>query len=586
VGQVLAKDFPRIAERYAQDVVTGKLVAGRKVVAACARHLHDLEHGPKRGLRFNPEEASRACRFIELLPHIKGKWAKLRELIVLQPWQIFIVCNLFGWQKQTEDGSWVRRFKLAYIEVARKNAKSTLAAAIALYMLAVDGEEGAEIYSAATTRGQARIVFGVARQMALRTRRYRERFGVEVSTHALVQDSTASNFVALSSDYDSLDGLNPHFVPVDELHAHKNRALWDVLETAMGSREQPLMMAITTAGGNQAGICYEVRGYIVNILETDGFHDDSTFGIIFTADDPERWDQPEQWAMANPNLGVSVFRDYIEDKVRKARQSAAALNNFKTKHLNIWINASLAYFSMERWKACEDTTLQLFDAAGDPDPRFAGQKCVIGLDLASEIDLAEVVYEFPELPDGQPLTVFGTHYLPRDLVEERASTVTGHYLNWASPRPDGKPPWLTLTDGNTIDMDRIEAEVLRANELFQVVAVAHDPWQAHQLVGHLMAKGIECIKVPPNVGNFSPALKDLEGRMQSGRIRHNGDPLASWQMANVVARRDFKDNVYPRKERPENKIDFVTALLESHSRLIVGADTPVQQYDGPGVLAL
>jgi phage terminase large subunit-like protein len=585
VGRVLAKGFAAVAAKYARDVIGGKVVAGRKVVAACARHLHDLQHGPARGLRFNPEEAARACRFIELLPHIKGKWAKLRERIVLQPWQVFIVANIFGWQKQTADRCWVRRFKLAYIEVARKNAKSTLAAGIALYMLAVDGEEGAEIFSAATTRGQARIVFDVARHMALRTPRYRERFGVQVSRHALVVDAAASSFVALSSDYDSLDGLNPHLATVDELHAHKNRALWDVLETAMGSREQPLLLAITTAGGNQTGICYEVRSYVANILETEGLDDDSVFGIIYTADDPEKWDQPEQWAMANPNLGVSVFQDYIEDKVKKARQSAAALNNFKTKHLNIWINAALAFFNMDRWKACEDKTLQLFDAAGDPDPRFAGQKVFIGLDLASEVDLAEVVYEFADLPEGQPLTVFGSHYLPRDLVDERASTTTGHYLNWAREREGGLAAWLTLTDGTTTDYDRIEAEILRAAELFHVVTVAHDPWQAHQLVGHLMAKGIECVKVPPNVGNFSPAMKDVEGRMQSGRIRHCGDPVAAWQISNVVARRDFKGNVYPRKEREQNKIDFATALFESHSRIVAQEEPVVSPYETRGILS-
>jgi phage terminase large subunit-like protein len=582
LGQPVSS-FARIAERYARDVVKGKLSACRYVALACARHLQDLASGKQRGLRFNPSEAERACRFIELLPHIKGRWAKLRELIVLQPWQVFIVANLFGWQKQTEDGRWVRRFHLAYIEVARKNAKSTLAAAIALYMLAVDGEEGAEIFSAATTRGQARIVFGAARQMALKTPRYRERFGVEIFTHALMQESTASSFVALSSDYNSLDGLNPHLAAVDELHAHKDRALWDVLETAMGSREQPLLLAITTAGGNQAGVCYEVRGYVVNILDTDGFDDDSVFGIIYTTDNPENWDKQEEWAKANPNLGVSVFRDFIEDKVRKARQSAAALNNFKTKHLNIWINASLAFFSMENWKATEARGLYLFDAAGDPNPDFAGRPCYIGLDLASEVDLAEVVYVFPE---AEPLTVFGTHYLPEMLVEERASTVTGHYVNWSAPRPEGYAPWLTLTDGNTTDMDRIEEEIIRAAGFFQVKAVAHDPWQAHQLVGHLMAKGIECIKVPPSVANFSPAMKDLEGRLQSGRFRHNEDPVATWQVANVVARRDFKDNVFPRKERPENKIDFMTALLEANSRVVLEEPAqPPSVYETRGMLS-
>jgi phage terminase large subunit-like protein len=568
LGQVL--DYTAAARLYARRVVEGKEVACRWVVAACARHLHDLEHGKDRGLRFDREAANRACRFIELLPHIKGEWAKLRELIVLQPWQIFIVANLFGWMKQKK-GKWVRRFNLAYIEVARKNAKSTLAAAIALYMLAVDGEEGAEIYSAATTRGQARIVFGVARHMALRTPRYRERFGVEVLAHSLVQESTASSFLALSSDYDSLDGLNPHFVPVDELHAHKNRALWDVLETAMGSRTQPLLLAITTAGGNQVGICYEVRGYVTSILESAGFDDDAVFGIIFTADEPDKWDDPVQWRMANPNLGVSVFQDFIADKARKARQNAAALNNFKTKHLNIWINAMAAFFNMERWDAGADSALRL--------ENFAGQECYIGLDLASSIDIASKAYLFPEqdLPDGRKgLVVFGKHYMPSEMIEERASRTTGHYLGWAESKH------LTLTEGTEIDLDTIENELKEDCVTFRVRGLAHDPWQAKQMIQHLMAHGVECVEIDQTTRNFSPAMKYLEGRLQSGRVLHDGNPASRWMMSNVVARFDPRDNVYPRKENPASKIDFALALLNAGNRVVAQEpDDSISAYGGP-----
>ncbi len=558
--------------RYAENLVAGKVPAGRLARLAAQRFLNDLKLGPRRGLHFNEAEADRACKFQELLPHVKGKWARRRELIRLEPWQKFGLINQFGWQRENEDGDWVRRFRTSYEEVPRKNAKSTKLAGVALYMLGPDEEEGAECVSAATTRHQAQAVWGVARRMVLKTPRYRERYGVEALKHAIIRESTGSNFIALSREADTLDGLNLHFGAVDELHAHKSRELWDVLDTAMGARSQPLLMAITTAGGNQEGICYELRDYTIKILEGT-LEDDSFWGIIYTVDDASEWDDPEQWRMANPNYGISVDPAILEQAARRARHSAAALNNFLTKHLNVWVNAAAAYLNMEEWKACQDEELAEFarsltsqekqDTFGIP-PSFDGRECWLGGDLASRVDIASLAPVFPDEDGGA--TMFGRHYLPQDLVDELASSTGGNYLQWAR---DG---WLTLTPGTVIDLDKIELDIKRLAARFQVKAFAHDPWQAQQMVAHLQEAGIDCVEVKPMVATFSPAMKEVEALVKSKRLRHNGDPCARWMASNVVAKEDFKENVYPRKEKPGRKIDWFVAVLEAMNRFVAAEE--------------
>lgn len=584
MGRVLG--HVETAHRYAEHVVKGKVPACRYVQLAGQRFLNDLESGSRRGLHFNEAEANRICKFQELLPHVKGKWAKGGQLIHLEPWQKFGLCNQFGWQRENEDGDWVRRFRISYEEVPRKNAKSTKLAGVALYMLGPDEEEGAECVSAATTRHQAQAVWGVARRMVLKTPRYRERFGVEALKHAIIRESTGSNFIALSREADTLDGLNLHFGAVDELHAHKSRELWDVLDTAMGARSQPLLMAITTAGGNQDGICYELRDYLVKILEGT-LEDDAFWGIIYTVDSAERWDAPEQWRIANPNYGISVDPAIIEQAARRAKHSASALNNFLTKHLNVWVNAASAFINMDEWKAGAVEELASFAVKALKDdlkhpatpsfgipPEFDGRECLLGADLAARVDIASLAFIFPE--DDGGATVFGRHYLPEELVKEAAASTGGNYAQWA------KAGWLTLTPGNVIDLDHIESDVKRAARRFNVKSFAHDPWQAQQMVAHLAEESIECIEVKPMVSTFSPAMKEVEALVKAKKLRHNGDPCARWMVSNVVAKEDFKQNVYPRKEKPGRKIDFFVAMLEAMNRFVaaelVSSVSPYEQH--------
>lgn len=543
----MKRDFCALALRYAKDVVAGKIPAGRFVKAACKRQIDDLKRWKAKGAayRFDTARANKVCRFIELLPHIKGP--KAGEPIVLEPWQVFILTTVFGWVKA--DGS--RRFRRVYIEVPRGNGKSALSSGVGLYMLCGDGEGGAEVYSFATTRDQAKIVFGDAQNMARRTPGLRTHFGVDVNAHNINVLRTASKFEALSAEGSTLDGLNTHFACVDELHAHKTRAVYDVVETSIGKRAQSLLWVITTAGSNRAGICYEVRGFVIKVLAGVA-KDESQFGIVYGLDEDDDWTTEEALIKANPNWGISVMPEVLLPLQAKAMTMPSAANNFKTKHLNEWVNADTAWMDMRAWDACKDQTL-------DPE-QFAGEPTYVALDLASKVDIAAKIALHERTIDGKAhYYVFGQYYLPRDTVERGENS---QYQGWEHME------LLTVTDGAVIDFDVIEQDLLADCSRFEVREVPYDPFQATQLSTRMAAQGVPMVEMRPTVLNFSEPMKQLEALVLQGRLHHNGDPVLAWMMSNVVAHMDAKDNIYPRKERPENKIDGVVALIMALGRAL------------------
>lgn len=425
---------------------------------------------------------------------------------------------------------------------------STLSSGVGLYLLTADGEPGAEVYSAATTRDQAKIVWGDARAMTVASPMFRRRFGVETGAHSIFVAQENAAFKPLSRDQGgNLDGLNLHGGIVDEFHGHKDRAIWDVLVTAMGARSQPLLWAITTAGFDRSGICYEERSYISKVLDRV-IDDDEYFGIIYTIDDADDWTDPASWQKANPNWGVSVKPEAIEREARKAMQMASAQNNFLTKHLNVWVNADTAWMDMRAWERCADPSLTL--------EAFAGARCVLGLDLASKIDIAA---KLRVIEREGIYYLFGEYYLPERAVEMSGNS---QYDGW---RRDG---WLTITDGEVTDYDVIEDGVRADCVAFDVAEVAYDPFQATQLSGHLLADGVPMVEMRPTVLNFSEPMKWFEALVISGKLRHNGDPVLTWMVSNVVCHRDAKDNIYPRKDRPEMKIDGVVAAIMALGRMM------------------
>ena len=564
--------YATMARQYAEAVVARDIPACRWVQLACQRQLDDLARFKGKGspYRFNPKLTDRTdktyapadnlCAFIERLPHVKGPLAG--TAITLEPWQVFILSTVYGWVKP--DGT--RRFRRAYIEVPRGNAKSTLSSAVALYMLAADGEGGAEVYSLATTRDQARIVFGDAQTMARKSSGFRSRFGVAVGAHNMHVLATGSKFEALSAEGSTLDGLNIHFGCVDELHAHKTRTVYDVVETGTGKRDNSLLWVITTAGSNRAGICYEVRTFVTKLLDRV-FEDDSQFGIIFGLDDGDDWASEAALVKANPNWGISVRAEVLLPLQAKAMQLPSAVNNFKTKHLNEWVNADTAWMDMRAWDRCADPALNL--------ENFAGQPCWIGLDLASKTDIAALlmVFAHPEIVGG--FAVFGRYYLPEDTV---MATGNSQYPGWM------RTGRLTVTPGNVIDFGWIEADLIDAVSRFAIQAVAFDPFQATQLSTRMIAEGLPMIEVRPTVLNFSEPMKTLEALVLQRKLIHDGDPVLAWMVSNVVAHLDAKDNIYPRKERPENKIDGIVALIMALARASLPGAIVESIYDqGVGI---
>ncbi len=425
---------------------------------------------------------------------------------------------------------------------------SALSSAVALYMLAADREGGAEVYSLATTRDQARIVFGDAQAMARRSPGFRSRFGVAVGAHNLHVLASGSKFEALSAEGSTLDGLNIHFGCVDELHAHKTRTVYDVVETGTGKRDNSLLWVITTAGSNRAGICYEIRTFVNRLLE-GLFVDDSQFGIIYGLDDADDWASESALIKANPNWGISVRPEVLLPLQAKAMQMPSAANNFKTKHLNEWVNADTAWMDMRAWDACADPELSEDD--------FIGEPCFIGLDLASKVDIAAKAKVFQR--EGR-FYVFLSYYLPEAAVEDGRNS---QYSGWV------RRGLLTITPGNVTDFDQIEAELVADASRFQIKEVPFDPFQATQLSSHLIAEGLPMVEMRPTVLNFSEPMKQLEALVLQKRLVHDGDPILAWMISNVVCHRDAKDNIYPRKEREENKIDGVVALIMALGRQMV-----------------
>lgn len=569
---ILSTDYWQRGLRYAYRVLDGTIPACTWVKLACQRQIDDLARQtdpahPEWQWVFSKPKANRICAFIECLPHIKGRWRS--QNVELEDWQCFSLTVIFGWVNK-ETG--YRRFRKVYFELPRKQGKSFLAAAVGLYLLCADDEPGPEIYSAAVTRDQAKIVWEVAQLMVKREPEMQEAFGVKALAHIISVPSTAGVFRPLSRDADSLEGLNPHGAIIDELHAHKTREVFDVLNQATGSRRQSLLFIITTAGDNRNGICYEQHNYVTQVLQ--GRHnDDRYFGIIYTCDPNIDWVTDAAARMANPNYGISVLPDDIQSICAQAQRSAESQNTYLTKRLNIWVSTGTAYFNILAWnnkcKAPEITkngqrssSLNLED--------FYEHPCTIAIDLASKVDIAVKIMLFHE--DGKRY-VFGKYYLPEAAVE-KGNPNYDFYAGWV------RTGLLTITPGNVIDFDFIESDLMQDRDMFQVREFCFDPYQATELSTRMLKEGLPMVEVGATVRNFSEPMKLLEALIISGGIIHNGDLIMGWMLGNVMAHRDAKDNVYPRKIRNENKIDGAVGLIMGLGRDMVNSQESVYEKQG------
>lgn len=563
------RPYVEIAKGYARDVTSGKVLAGRSIRLQCRRFLAELKIEKKKDFpfRFDVEKASRVCRFIERLPHSKGKWARAKERLRLEPWQIWILVCTFGWLHK-RDG--LRRFRVLTVVVPRKNGKSALAAGIALYMLCADGEFGAEVYSGATNEKQAWEVFGPARLMAMRTPALTARFGIEVNARSLVRVEDQSRFETIIGNPG--DGQSPSCSIHDEYHEHADDAQVDTMRTGMGARDQPLQVLITTAGDNLAGPCYahvqEEREKLAGIGRNGGPPiTDETFFVEFTIDDGDDWKSEVALRKANPNFNVSVSSDFLLARQRDAIMTPRKSGVFKTKHLNLWVAAKTAFFDIEAWRRCVDPNLPVKGADFLALDSMKGRRCIASVDLASKIDIAALEMLFPPLGAkatiDDPYIRTGFYFLPADRVLEVPA-----YQAWDAQG------LLSVTDGNIIDYDEILDMLRQIRSVFQLEQVAYDPHQATYLATTMMKEGFPVLEYRPLVLNMSEPMKELDALMRSQRIAHGGCPAMEWQINNVVALPDAKDNVYPRKPREEAKIDNPVALIAALGVAMQGEDAP------------
>ncbi|WP_287740051.1 terminase TerL endonuclease subunit [Diaphorobacter sp.] len=549
------------AQQYMRDVLDGEVAACKWVKLAVQRQADDLAREPSEEWPwvFDEAAAERPCAFIELLPHIKGKWAREGRLLELEPWQCFIITTVFGWvHRETR----LRRFLEVYEEVARKNGKSAKGSGLLLYMLAADGEHGAECYTAATTRDQARIVFDDARAMAERTPDLRTYLGVAIMQHSLTVAHTSSKAAPLAAEGSTLDGLNVHFALLDELHAHKTRAVYDVIDTARGAREQSLLWTITTAGTDRAGICYERRTHITKILGRV-IDDARVFGIIYTIDDGDDPFDPAVWPKANPNFGKSVQADEMAAQARKAEAMPSALNNFLTKRLNVWVSGESPWMDMRAWERCGKEPVTV-------DSIPPGAKVYMGLDLAQKKDFAAlaIAWEHELLRPGAdgvyvPTRVWGLCtrlYLNELAVQESGNA---HLSGWA------RQGYVEVTDGDLTDFDRVADDLRRYCRQWDVQEIAFDPALSMYFAGKLIEEGLPLVEIAQRSVFFTPALIQVENMVREGNLVHDGNPVMAWMVSNLVVKvSKFNELMSPTKERPENKIDGPIAMLMALGRAL------------------
>ncbi len=557
--QAVTLSFADRATQYARAVVDGRTPSCKWHRLACERHLKDLARVGSAGFPYvwNPEltdaegiayrPAERICRFGELMPHIKGDWAGRGELIKLEEWQIFILASIFGWV-HADTGK--RRFRVADLIVPRKNAKSTLAAIIGNFMLAVDGEFGAEVYSGATSQDQALEVFRPALLMARSTPIFRQKYGVLANASNLAVIEKNAKFEPVIGKPG--DGASPSCAIVDEYHEHKTSELYDTMQTGMGARSQPLMLVITTAGSDISGPCYLHQAELQKILE-GAIDNDQRFGIIFGIDEGDDWTSAGALIKANPNFGVSVDAEFLKTQQRDAQSDPRKQNTFKTKHLDVWVAAASPWLNLYHLQQASDPTLALED--------FQGEPCVVGLDLASKQDIASAVFEFRREIDGDThYYVISRNYVPQAAVDKPENA---HYQAWVHSGH------LIATPGNMIDLEQVQEDIFAIAETVVMREIAKDPWGGQQIGANLAQQGFEVVDIPQQVRFLSEPMKDIQALVDAGRFHHDGNPCYVWQLSNVEVAPDRNENIFPRKLRAGNKIDAAVATIIAHNRSMV-----------------
>lgn len=515
------------------------------------------------GYWFDIAEANRVCSFVTLCRHSKGKWAGLP--MELAAWQRQKIRRLFGWRRP--DGT--RRYRRTYWWVPRKNGKSTLAAIVALLLVAADGEPGAQVFSAAADKEQAEIVFSEAKNMVESSEELSA--GCTRYRHALMFAEGGGIFRAISSKPGTKHGVNVHGVVIDEVHALKGRSLYDVLTSASGARVQPLEVVISTAGDNIGSFAYELWEYSIKV-STGVLEDIEFLPVVYAADPEDDWRSPATWAKANPNLGVSINADFLASELQKTKGMPGRIAAFKQLYLNLWVQSSLSFIPLDKWRACVSPPR--------PMAQYRGRKCWGGLDLSQTTDLTALALVFEPEQHADPMDVVVFFWVPEETVHERSHEDNVQYSSWLDRR------FIRATPGNVIDYNRVEHDIVKISRYVDIQELAYDSWGATQISQRLQDEhGLKLAKFGQRFKEMSPAMKELERLILSRGMRIADNPALTWQASNVVARRDTAGNIKPDKSRAANRIDGIVALIMAISRASL-RDSTASVYASRGVVVL
>ena len=554
------------AFEYARDVLGGNILTCKWTRLACQRFMDDIEHGKDRGIYFDFEAAEHRLSFYDFIKHSKGEWAG--TIFHPEPWQAFMDANIFGWKR--EDGA--RRFRTIYASVARKNGKSSQLAATGLYLAFFDEEEGAEVFTAAGKYDQACIIHSESTRMVKSSSSLRGM--ITIFKNTLTCEAHNQKYVPLGQDSNTQDGLNVHAALIDEYHCHPTSGLYDVLKTGTGSRRQPMVYVITTAGFEKNYPCFEMEARIKRILEGSEI-DDSVFGIVYSLDEEDDWTDERLWAKANPNMGVSLKLDVLQDNFKEAFSVPSKQNNFKTKHMNLWTEAETRWITMDSWKLNSDPV----DADG-----LAGRLCFTALDLSTTIDLTAWVLCFPPDGDGDKYRFLYRFFIPQEGIHERTQKEKFDYETMV------RLGFITATPGNVVDYDFIKAQIYEDVKKYDIRELAYDPWNATSIITDIQNEiGATCVEFRQGFASMSPACKDFERKVLSGKLATGGNPVMNWMIGCVEVTSDPAGNiklVKPDRQRTGKHIDGVVASVMALDRAIKNEGSGVSSYETEELLIL
>ncbi|MEO8680277.1 MAG: terminase large subunit [Vicinamibacterales bacterium] len=559
-----------VVDAYAHDVVDGLVPAGKYHRLSCARHLRDRAHEgtPAFPYRFDLAKAERFFRFAGKLKHYKGEWSG--QFIKLEPHQKFRRGSLAGWV-HVDTG--LRRFRTAYDELPRKQGKTLELAIVVIYFTFYDGEPGSEGYCLATTRYQAGFVFRDAKKLVRSS-------GLKVRLKVMAKNihrvDTDSKLEPLGAD--PVDGLNPHCIGIDELHKWKTRDRLDVMETATGSRRQPVTAQITTAGDDIVSVCGDQHDYACKILD-QVLDDDTFFAFIAHADvglagiPDDDWTTEATARKANPNYGVSVKPDDLKALVAKALHMPGAAAAYQQDHLNIWVNTDAPWLSLDGWKRGQSDWLI---------EELRGQPCFGAIDLSSKVDLSAFALCFPPTETRPRWRYVVRCFTPADTLVARARRDRAPYEQWTEQKIPGTPwTYLTTNPGNRIDQDVIRAAVNEAREVwgFQIKQIGFDPWNAATIEQDLLEDGFDIVEVPQTLKHLSLPTKDFGADVLDGLVDAGGNPLMAWMASNVVVYEDGPENIKPVKKKSRGRIDGIVAAIMGRKLAALDDPTPAQDPD-------